>query len=814
MVWGVGENAAAAAAGVLHGFVAALTSLIGRTAELESLADLVGEYRLVTVTGPGGVGKTRLASEMARQAAARFADGAWLVELAAVQDPALVPAAVAAALEVQQAPGLSVTESLLTSLARQQALLVLDNCEHVLAAVADLCGTLLPAADDVRVLATSREPIGMAGEARFRLRPLPLPGPGEPPDVGGPAVALFADRARRADPRFALEGDSARLAGRLVARLDGMPLAIELAAARVEALGLGQLLDRLEDSFRLLTSGDRAAPPRHQSLTATVEWSYQLLDGLGQQVFRRVAVFPGPFTLDAAAAVAGAAAEPVVLHLVDCSLLTPPRTGPDGRPRYLMLETLRAFGRDQLSAADELPASLAALARHALVVAEQAAARRAVSSGELAGSRWLDAEDSALRQALDWALQHNQATALRLSVALMPWWILRGRGPEGYTLLSAAAAHAEPGSKEWGTAQYHLGQAAVSAGDVAAALDHFTAAHDCLAEGDPSPELALALCGRADVLIILLGRSHEGAEDARRGLVMAREMGDLTGEVLALIAISQAAYFAGEFEEAVQWARQARQIDPASLPGEVARECSLRLTVALIEAGHLVAARDSCSDVVALAQAAGDLSAEAFGILLLARLNSRAGDQADAWSHLSAALELAARIRDRRRQRMCLSLGGELCAVTGRWAGAVTVWAAYLAIMRDSELIETARNVERRRELLRSAAQALGPEQLRDAEERGAMMTLETAAEFLLLLAESDLLTAQAADKSPEVSGLSARERELVMLVAQGQTDAQIAGQLYISVSTVRSHLDRIRDKTSCRRRADLTRLALQKGLV
>ena len=419
-----------------------------------------------------------------------------------------------------------------------------------------------------------------------------------------------------------------------------------------------------------------------------------------------------------------------------------------------------------------------------------------------------------MRQALDWAMKHDGTTALRLTVALMPWWLLRGRGVEGYTLLSAAAVHAAPGSVEWGTAQSCLGQAAVATGDVAAGLDHFTAARDCLAEDGPSPELAMALCGRADVLVLVLGRSREGAEEARRGLAMARQTGSLTGEAVALVTMSQAAYFDGEFEEAVQWAREARQIDPARIPGEVARECSLRLTVALTEAGDLAAAREGCTDAVALARAAGDLSAEAFGMLLRARLDTRAGDLADAWSHLGAALKLAARIRDRRRQRMCLSLGGELCTASGNWAGGVTVWAAYLEIMRDSDLVETARNVQRRRELLQSAAEALEPDRMREAEERGAMMTLDTAAEFLLLLAESGAQAGPAASKPPGLSGLSPREQELITLVAQGQTDAQIASQLFISISTVRSHLDRIRDKTSCRRRADLTRLALQEGLV
>ena len=213
---------------------------------------MLDEYRLVTVTGPGGVGKTRLAGEVARRVADRFADGVWLVELAAVADPARVPSAVAAALGIRERPGVPVADSLAGVLAGWQVLLVLDNCEHVITAVAGLCGAVLPAADDVRILATSREPVGVAGEARYRLPPLGLPGPGAGGGGRVEAVALFADRARQVDPHFTLSGGAGPLVARLVQRLDGMPLAIELAAARVEALGVAQLLDRLDDRFRLL----------------------------------------------------------------------------------------------------------------------------------------------------------------------------------------------------------------------------------------------------------------------------------------------------------------------------------------------------------------------------------------------------------------------------------------------------------------------------------------------------------------------------------------------------------------------------------
>ena len=300
------ERPAVTEAGSRHGFAAALTSFVGRAGVVDEIAAQLGQFRLVTLTGPGGAGKTRLAGEVARQVARRFADGVWLAELAAVRDPAHVAAAVAAALGIRDLPPSGAADALALALARRQLLLVLDNCEHVIDAAAELARGLLLGADDVRVLATSREPLRIAGESRYRLAPLTLPDPDSPASPGGSeAVALFADRARQADASFALDEQTTPAVARLVARLDGMPLAIELAAARVEALGVAQLLDRIDDRFALL-EGDRLAASRQRSLAATVEWSYRLLDERERRVFRALAAIPGPFTLEGAEAVAGA----------------------------------------------------------------------------------------------------------------------------------------------------------------------------------------------------------------------------------------------------------------------------------------------------------------------------------------------------------------------------------------------------------------------------------------------------------------------------------------------------------------------------
>jgi len=793
----------------VHGFAPALTSFVGRAGAVAEVARLLGEYRLVTVTGPGGSGKTRLAAEVAGQVAGRFADGVWLAELAAVRDPAQVPSVVAVSLGVRERPGEPTAEAVARVLAGQQSLLVLDNCEHVIGAAAGLCARLLPTADDVRVLATSREPLRVAGEARYRLGPLALPGPDDAAGAAAAeAVVLFADRARRADVRFALEGPAGPVVARLVTRLDGMPLAIELAAARVEALGVAQLLDRLDDCFGLLAAGDRLAPGRQRSLAATVEWSYQLLDEQERRVFRVISVFPGPFTLEAAEAVAGDDAGPRVLRLVDCSLLVPPRTDPDGRPRYAMLETLRAHGTRLLTETGEQEQAEAALARYALAVARQAAAALATGTGEQAAARWLDAEDATIRQALAWAMRHDAAMALRLSVALAPWWLLRGRLAGEYPRLREAAGHAVPGSDVWCAAQFWLGMMGNFPTGLAVALDHFTALRDAFADRGPSRALADALAGRSRALA-LLGRIADAIEDGRRALIMARELGHPAGEALALGFLSIATYYAGDFDGVVRLARQAERI-PADIPGWIARISSLELTPGLIETGDLAAAERSGAAALARSRAAGDLSTVARVLVDLADLDLRAGRLKDAAEHLRESIQAAARTGEPIDMLNALDWCGYLCAATGRDAEAVTVWAARGALFRWAESAEPPVTMRRRCEPLRRARQALGPARTRAAEDRGAAMNPATAAEYAFLLTAPGLPPGE----PRQLAGLSARERQLVTLVAQGHTNAQIAGQLFISVRTVSSHLDRIRDKTGCRRRADLTRLALTAGLV
>jgi predicted ATPase/DNA-binding CsgD family transcriptional regulator len=800
----------------MSGVWAPLTSFVGRANDAAELTRLLSDYRLVTVTGPGGVGKTRLATEVAQRVENRFPDGVWFIELGAATDAAQVPTELTSALGIQQVRGRPALEVLAEALTPQQLLLILDNCEHVLSAVAELCGVLLSSADEVRVLATSREQIGVGGEVRYRLSPLELPGSGEPGAVEqSEAAALFTERARQADPRFTLDPQSAPLVARVVTQLDGMPLAIELAAVRVEALGLAGLADRIDDALRLLAGGNRLAAARHWSLAAVADWSYRLLTEPEQRVFRRLAVFPGPFTLEAAEAMAGPDAGPIVLRLVDCSLLVPPRPGVDGRSRYAMLLTLRGYGLARLREAGEELQTRAALAAFAWSVAEQAGVGLETSDREQDALRWLDAEDATLSQALGWALDHDPDGALRLAAALGPWLRWRGRLAEAYEWLRTAVARSSPADRAWAGAQLWLGRVLSSSTDLAGALDCYAAAIEAHRSREPSHELVAALIARA-VVRLNMGEDPATVDDARRALALARELGDTAGELMALTGLSLTAYYAGDaaggldWTQVLDWARQAQELLPLDITPYESRWCHYILATVLTETRELDSARRVSAAGLILSRRADDLVNLVGLLFTMAILDRLAGNLTGASAHLAEGTSIAFRNGDHVNLTNLIEECGSLCAETGRWADAVTLWAAHTADRKRRGLPRGTVN-QSRAEHMRRIEQALEPGQLREAADRGARMPVSVAAELVLMI------TTAAQQESPEPAPgkpLSPRERELVTLVAQGRTNAEIAARLHISVRTVASHLDRIRDKTGYRRRADLTRLALEEGLV
>jgi len=445
-----------------------VTSFVGRERELHDVRRLLGVGRLVTLVGVGGTGKTRLMLQAATEDVERHADGVWLVELAPVRDPALVVQEVASALGVREQPGLPLIGVVTDYLRAKGLLLLLDNCEHLIAAAADLAQALLAGCPKLRILATSREPLGDAGEAIYPVPSLALPGPIDRHEVddgrhatqlaeaaASEAVRLFVDRATATVPSFVLDPGALPSVVDICRRLDGIPLAIELAAARVNVLSVEEIAQGLGDRFRLLTGGRRTAVPRQQTLQALIDWSWDLLDESDQRLLRRLSVFAGQWTLEAATEVtmdaraegdAVSAELPIVTpdarlatldglsRLADRSMIVVER---GETTRYRMLETVRQYARDRLVAAGEASALRTRhLAHYAAIAGEAAAALR--GPAEVAWLRRLDPEVDNLRAALDWAFESDPDVALSMSRAMLEYWRSRSVGAEALDRVNQA----------------------------------------------------------------------------------------------------------------------------------------------------------------------------------------------------------------------------------------------------------------------------------------------------------------------------------------------------------------------------------------
>jgi predicted ATPase/class 3 adenylate cyclase/DNA-binding CsgD family transcriptional regulator len=429
-----------------------LSTFIGRERELADAGRLLDEHRLLTVTGAGGCGKTRLALQLAADRTDRFADGVWYVELASVAGSGTVARQVAEVLRVSDEPAVPLVSSLVERLRDQSVLLVLDNCEHLVDQCAELIDEVTRQCGGVRVLATSRQVLDVAGEVMWRLPSMTLPPDGSdtPVDALGTydAIRLFCERAGRSRPGFALESSNAMRIASICRRLDGIPLALELAAARVRTLGLDDIASGLDDRFRLLTGGARTALPRQQTLAASVDWSHDLLDVDEQRLFAELSVFAGAFTLDAARQVASgdpAAITDGLAALVDRSLVSLDEA--EELTRYRYLETVKAYGRNRLAESGEEPAVRDRHLAHHLAVAE----RSEEGILGLDQGRWLtrlDREHDDLRAALDWAsVSFSVESLYRLAYALQAYWHARGHSREAqgwYDRLLAEAPDAAP----------------------------------------------------------------------------------------------------------------------------------------------------------------------------------------------------------------------------------------------------------------------------------------------------------------------------------------------------------------------------------
>jgi predicted ATPase/tetratricopeptide (TPR) repeat protein len=653
-----------------HNLPERLTSFVGRDAELGELAKLVEQHRLVTVVGAGGAGKTSLAVELARRLAGGYADGVWLVELAALGDPDLLGEAVAAAVGLGAEPAepgirpLPPAERLAGFVADKGLLVVLDNCEHLVGACAGLVRRLLEAGPGLGVLATSREVLGVPGEVIWPVPPLAVPtpthvAPAHAPTglagsaavdltpevlVGYDAVRLFVDRASTADPGFVLDGANAAVVAELCRRLDGLPLAIELAAARVRALPPPELALRLQDRFRLLAGGGRAADPRQQTLRATIDWSWELLADPDRRLLGRLSVFSGGWTVPAAEVVCGGdGLDPGgvlegLFRLVDRSLVV----AVGGEPaRFRLLESLGAYGAERLAEAGETREVAARHTAWCLRLAEEAAAHRTARP-------WLGrvaADYDNLRAALDRAVAApDPETALRLAGAL-GWYWWTDRTIEGRQLLAGALALADgqPPTPPLARALQASAMLEVSLTPSAATAEAARRSQELFERfGDRhAAAMSKVVLGQAERQRV--GPSEEGARRFEEAEATFRELGDRWGQAYAQSAWFAAESYFGEPARAFALAEQA--LEGFGAVGDQRGRAWLLFVLGMAARfrGQLEEATGRYQEALAAARQAGPTWVTCSALIELGSLAALAGEdaRADELHAEAAALALA-----------------------------------------------------------------------------------------------------------------------------------------------------------------------------
>ncbi len=780
-------------------------SLVGRGADAQRLSELLSGNRLVTVTGPGGCGKTSLALDLARRVGERFADGVALVELGQLEDPGRVASAVATAVGARESAGLTASDSLVMTLAGRHLLVVLDNCEHLVEAAAAVCDAILTGTDDVAIVATSREPLRVAAEARLALGPLSFPQAGTPVSAGAfDAVDLFVARARQVNGDFELDDSTAALVGEIVRHLDGLPLAIELAAARVGGLPIRELASRLTSSSELLVSRTRGRPQRMASITATTAWSYRLLSPREQAVFRRLSLFAAPFTGEAACAAAGPDTRDVAADLVEKSLLVAARPETDDQYRFSMLQTIREFGTTQLASDPEAVTVRRAITEWYAVQAEHAADRLERLDEEAAAAAWFDAEYENILAAIEW--RHDEETMpLRLATALAPWLHLRGRFTETRVLVHRAlSVSGAPCTELHARGLLWVAHAQYAIADLSPALDTYRHARAVA---------AAAGCRRAEIDAYLgasaalrnLGQLELAEAEATTAAALADDLEDQSAQAMAAIGLGYAAHFRDQYEQAHAHALHAHAVSGTVRPADYGPLISLLVWTCEIT-GRIDEAIRYARHSLRHATQRDSRSQEAWSSAMLGAILLEHKHAAEARTHLHRALTIAMDTGERYIIWQALTSVAQAGAQAGIGEPALTAIAATETLRKRLHLVDSPPYHDAIDAATAQASRGLDNAARNLAWQRGSQLSLDAAVD----LARSILIQVTSADTDslaqPE---LTPRERQLIALVAQGMTDKQIATHLFISLRTVRSHLDRIRDKTGYRRRADLTRLAL-----
>ncbi|WP_040826076.1 protein kinase domain-containing protein [Nocardia jiangxiensis] len=733
-----------------------LTSFINRRSEMAEVKNLLSSSRLVTLTGIGGVGKTRLALRAASAQQRDFADGTWLVELAELSDPALLVDAIAAVLGLRDVPGASLLQVVMRFLATRETLLILDNCEHLVDATAKLADTLLRSCPDLRILATSREALNIAGESVVQVPPLTIPDqdrehtPQRIPRFD--AVTLFTDRAVAALPGFQLDERNQSAIAQICARLDGLPLAIELAAARLRSMSPTQILRHLDDRYSLLTHGSRAAPTRQQALRSCIDWSYDLCTAAEQQLWARLTIFAGSFGLTAATQVSGAALTPedvldVLSSLVDKSILVREEVGT--AVRFRMLETLREYGREKLQESGEYQELRR---RHAEWYRELALEAEAewLSSRQPYWLARLGREKPSLREALEFFIgdrtTESAHAALQIAAALHGFWFFGGLYGEGRSWIERALACPEARSiPDRVPALWVDLQLAAAHGDFRTA-EASLAEVQSLAERDRSPVIQAYLDHAEGTFALLSGDAASACSSLESAVRRMRSHQESGLFISALTYLGWASEVHGDRERAEEFSRQLLAVTEAS--GELAYRCAaLRgMGVAAWQQGD----RDRAQQLIQTA------------LGLCNELNSPV-------SASFVLQSLAWIVADIDPERAAVLMGAT-----------DTIWPA-----GNSATIISPDMSPLHRECGETARRALGNRKFAGAFRRGQSMGMDAALAFAV---GKD--SATATSRPSEL--LTNRERQVADLVAQGLSNKQIAAKLVISQRTAQGHVEHI----------------------